>query len=71
MDGEDPYLFRYAWDATKLSDGRIVVADRSTSELRVFDAAGTYLATWGGLGEGPGEFPRSSLGEVEPWPGDR
>ena len=70
MDGEDPYLFRYAWDATKLSDGRIVVADRSTSELRVFDAAGTYLATWGGLGEGPGEFPRSSLGDVEPWPGD-
>ena len=70
MDGEDPYLFRYAWDATKLSDGRIVVADRSTSELRVFDAAGTYLATWGGLGEGPGEFPRSALGDVEPWPGD-
>ncbi len=70
MDGEDPYLFRYAWDATKLADGRIVVADRSTSELRVFDVAGTYLAAWGGLGEGPGEFPRASLGDVEPWPGD-
>lgn len=70
VDGDDPYLFSYAWDATKLSDGRIVVADRSTSELRVFDAAGTYLATWGGLGEGPGEFPRGSLGDVEPWPGD-
>ena len=70
IDGEDPYLFRYAWDATRMSDGRIVVADRSTSELRVFDAAGTHVATWGGLGEGPGEFPRSSLGDVEPWPGD-
>ena len=70
IDGEDPYLFRYAWDATMLSDGRIVVADRSTSELRVFDGAGTYLTKWGGLGEGPGEFPRSSLGDVEPWPGD-
>ena len=70
VDGEDPYLFSYAWDATKLSDGRIVVVDRSTSELRVFDETGTYLATWGGLGEGPGEFPRFSLGDVEPWPGD-
>ena len=70
IDGEDPYLFRYAWDATRMSDGRIVVVDRSTSELRVFDAAGVYLTMWGGLGEGPGEFPRMSLGSVEPWPGD-
>ena len=70
IDGEDPYLLSYAWDATKLSDGRIVVADRSTSELRVFDAAGVYLTKWGGQGEGPGEFPRMSLGNVEPWPGD-
>ena len=70
IDGEDPYLLSYAWDATKLSDGRIVVADRSTSELRVFDETGTYLATWGGQGEGPGEFPWASLGDVEPWPGD-
>ena len=70
VDGDDPYLFRYAWDATKLADGRVVVADRSTSELRVFDPAGTYLVTWGGPGEGPGEFPRASLGDVEPWPGD-
>ena len=70
VDGEDPYLLSYAWDATKLSDGRIVVVDRSTSELRVFDETGTHLATWGGQGEGPGEFPWMSLGDVEPWPGD-
>ncbi len=70
IDGEDPYLLSYAWDATKLADGRIVVVDRSTSELRVFDAAGVYLTKWGGQGEGPGEFPPMSLGHVEPWPGD-
>lgn len=70
IDGEDPYLLSYAWDATRLSDGRIVVADRSTSELRVFDATGAYLTKWGGEGEGPGEFPWMSLGDVEPWPGD-
>lgn len=70
VDGEDPYLFRHAWDATKLADGRIVVADRSTSELRVFDSVGTHVATWGGRGMGPGEFPASSLGDVDPWAGD-
>ena len=69
-EGEDPYMFRYAWDATRLSDGRTVVADRSSSELRVFDEEGNHLATWGGRGEGPGEFPEARLGDVAPWPGD-
>ena len=70
VDGEDPYLFGSAQDATRLSDGRIIVADAWTSELRVFDSTGTYLATWGGQGEGPGEFPWMRLVRVEPWPGD-
>ena len=56
LDGEDPYLLFHATDATQLSDGRIVVVNRGTAELRVFDEFGTYLATWGGKGEGPGEF---------------
>ena len=55
VDGEDPYLLYLARDATRLNDGRIVVANRGTQELRVFDARGTYLETWGGEGEGPGE----------------
>ena len=55
-------------DATRLSDGRIVVANSGDGQLRVFDASGIHVATWGGQGEGPGEF--GNLVRVEPWPGD-
>ena len=68
VEGEEPYLLDNVWDATMHPDGRIVVANRGTHELRVFDALGTHVATWGGRGEGPGEF--YDLTNVEPWPGD-
>ena len=67
-EGEEPYMLYGAIDAAKLSDGRIVIANVGTDELRVFDSAGFHLATWGGRGDGPGEF--RSLWRVERWPGD-
>ena len=67
-DGEDPYLFHRVWDMTTLGDGRIAVADAGSEELRVFDSTGVHLATWGGRGEGPGEF--RSLWAVARWAGD-
>ena len=71
FDGEDPYVLYRVRDATRLSDGRIVVAHRSSGELRVFDASGIHLASWGRAGEGPGEFsPSAGLVAVEPWHGD-
>ena len=69
VEGEDPYLFTWPRDATKLGDGRIVVADYGSAQLRVFDgASGTHVATWGGRGEGPGEF--LELWDVERVSGD-
>ena len=68
VDGEEPYLLNGARDATILRDGRIVVANLGTNELRVFDASGTHVATWGGSGEGPGEF--TELWHVDRWPAD-
>ena len=68
FEGEDPYMLYGALDATRLPDGRIVVANRGTGELRVFDGDGHYLATWGREGEGPTDF--ASLVKVEKWPGD-
>ena len=68
QEGEDPYLLYQVWDATKLPDGRIVVANSGDGQLRVFDAGGIHLETWGGRGEGPGELP--GLIDVEPWRGD-
>ncbi|MYA63461.1 MAG: hypothetical protein F4139_15385 [Gemmatimonadetes bacterium] len=37
-------------------DGRIYVADRQASEIRVFSPQGECLRTFGRSGEGPGEF---------------
>lgn len=68
LDGEEPYMLYRVFDAAKLSDGRIVVANYGSSEVRVFDAAGTHLVTAGRAGEGPGEF--RSLWRVARWPGD-
>ena len=42
--------------ATRLSDGRIVVANGGSRELRFFDRDGTYLSTSGRHGRGPGDF---------------
>ncbi|MXW18423.1 MAG: hypothetical protein F4X60_14245 [Gemmatimonadetes bacterium] len=67
-EGEDHDMLHRVRDATKLSDGRIVIANGGDDELRVFDASGNWLESWGGRGEGPGEF--SGLDHVDTWPGD-
>lgn len=67
-EGDEPYQLYNVRDAMTLPDGRIIVANGGTGELRMFDALGTHLATWGGRGEGPGEF--DNLSRIEPWPGD-
>lgn len=68
VEGEDPYLLHDVSDAVMLSDGRIVVANSGTAEMRVFNGSGTHASTWGGEGEGPGEL--SWLRAIEPWHGD-
>ncbi|WP_419950444.1 hypothetical protein [Candidatus Palauibacter sp.] len=69
-EGDAAYeLFRVG-GAMRLSDGRIVVANAGTGELRVYDPDGVHLASWGGQGDGPGEFGAMAPGGVEPWPGD-
>ena len=54
-------------DATRLADGRIVVANGGSMELLVFDATGQCLASWGGQGEGPGRIRRPEPGSAV-WP---
>ena len=56
LEGDPNYqLFRVA-GAQRLSDGRIVVANSGTSELRFYDASGRFLSKSGRKGGGPGEF---------------
>jgi hypothetical protein len=56
-------LFRVV-DAARLSDGRIVVADGSSHELRFYDERGAYVSAVGREGGGPGEFREISGLEV-------
>ena len=71
LAAEGPYMLYRAFGASKLPDGRIVVADNDSGELRVFDALGNHLATWAGKGEGPGEIAQyGHLVTAEPWQGD-
>jgi hypothetical protein len=37
-------------------DGSLMLANRSSEEVRVFSAAGEFLGSFGGSGQGPGEF---------------
>lgn len=52
---EDERLFRVR-DAARLSDGRFVVLNAGSQELRIFGAGGSHLRSVGSEGEGPGEF---------------
>ena len=61
IQGDAPYLFHGILGVRRLSDGRLVVANVGTNELRFFDSTGRHLHTVGGEGDGPGEFRFMSL----------
>lgn len=56
FEGEDVYQLHGVVQAARLSDGRLVVANAGTHELRFYDADGRHLRSVGGEGGGPGEF---------------
>ena len=56
IDGDDPYLFSAIQDIAVDEQGRVIVADRQSIEIRVFEPDGTFAFDFGGPGEGPGEF---------------
>ncbi len=56
LDGDDPYLFSYIMDVAADEGGRVLVADRQTNEVRVFEPDGDFAFRFGGPGEGPGEM---------------
>jgi hypothetical protein len=66
--GAAPYQFGAIGGAALLPDGRIAVADRQASEVRVFDRDGAHVQTFGRPGEGPGEF--RLMGDVRAVAGD-
>jgi hypothetical protein len=56
VDGPPEYQLTRVVFAGRLSDGRFVVVDNGSSELRWFGPDGDFQSRAGGRGEGPGEF---------------
>jgi len=56
VDGAEEYLFGRIASVARDGEGNLVVADGRAGEIRVFDALGRHLRTFGRRGEGPGEF---------------
>jgi len=58
VNGPEQYTFYRVTGSVILRDGRILVANSGTRELRVYDRSGAFLRSVGGEGGGPGEFGR-------------
>ena len=56
VHGDPDYELDRAISSVQLADGRIVVSNGGSNELRFYDAAGRFLNKAGGRGGGPGEF---------------
>lgn len=56
VEGEEPYLLHDVAGAVELEDGRIVVLNAGSHEVRIYDGEGRHLRSLGREGDGPGEF---------------
>ena len=56
VEGDPDYLLSRVVGAIQLADGRIVVANGGTNDLRIYDTEGRLAQTIGREGQGPGEF---------------
>jgi len=56
LEGPDEYLFGSISAIAVDDDHNVYVLDGQARHVRAFDSAGTYVNTFGGGGEGPGEF---------------
>ena len=55
-DEREEYLLHQVVGAARLGDGRIVVLNQGSLQLRYYDPEGKHLLDAGGPGEGPGEL---------------
>ncbi len=64
--GDSNYVFGQPAAADFTPSGDIVVMDMQLSEVRVYDAEGGFLRSFGRKGSGPGEFQMASMLDVAP-----
>jgi hypothetical protein len=56
QEGPEEYQLYRVFGARRLSDGRIVLVNQGSQQLRFYDHNGRFLQASGRAGEGPGEF---------------
>ncbi|MDE2803969.1 MAG: 6-bladed beta-propeller [Gemmatimonadota bacterium] len=56
LEGPEEILFDGIVSVVRDDDGNLIVADNGAGEIRVFDAEGGHLRSFGSRGDGPGEF---------------
>jgi len=77
-EGEEAYELYRVFGAARLSDGRIVLVNQGTQQIRFYDREGRFLSAAGRAGEGPGEFRNAfhlwilpgdtvAVGNYRPW----
>lgn len=62
--GDATYQFFGVAGAHRMADGRIAVVNAGSREVRIYDAQGTFVRSFGRPGEGPEEFGMPVLGGV-------
>lgn len=68
-DERPAFTFASIPAAAVLSDQQVALVERQANEIRVFDLNGDHVRTFGGSGDGPGEF--KFLSALQPLSGDR
>lgn len=69
-EGDAAYELFGVRGAQRLSDGRIVIANDGSHQLRFYDSTGRHELSVGGEGDGPGEFRAFRFGSLRRFAGD-
>ncbi len=64
FEGDSLYQLFRVQGAARLDDGRLVVVNAGSGEVRIYDDSGQFLMSHGRKGEGPGEFEAPVLAGV-------
>lgn len=68
FEGDPDYELYHVTNAFRMRDGRIVIGNGGSYQLRFYDESGVHLLDAGREGEGPGEF--RMMAWVKPYRGD-